>query len=345
MAHELDRNALTELASVFSYRQSMWHNEGFVTDRQLTLDEAMTLAGHRYTIEMHDVAVNLGNEDEPYMVKTPEYRAIVRKDTGKIFGIASRQYEPFSNVDYFENVLRPLMDRGAITLETGGTLREGRDAWMLAKFNLNSPIVEEVFRDEVVPYACLLNNHSMEGKVLLFDTPIRVVCANTLATALGARGNTIAVPHRIGVGVKVVEAAERIFSRVVEQYEGLAIEYKALKERFMTQDEFVTAILDTVAPFPPEYLTTDTEHLTSRGYDKAYSVAEDRRARITHMWHHGSGHKGDDSAWEAYNGAVEVLDHDIDLFKTKGSRVASTISGRLAERKTDLYNAVMELVA
>ena len=72
----------------------MWHNEGFVTDRQLTLDEAMTLAGHRYTIEMHDVAVNLGNEDEPYMVKTPEYRAIVRKDTGKIFGIASRGPRP-----------------------------------------------------------------------------------------------------------------------------------------------------------------------------------------------------------------------------------------------------------
>ncbi|MGH7500750.1 MAG: hypothetical protein ACREL7_03235 [Longimicrobiales bacterium] len=31
-------------------------------------------------------------------------------------------------------------------------LRSGRDVWMLVRFNVNSPIVREVFADELVPF-------------------------------------------------------------------------------------------------------------------------------------------------------------------------------------------------
>ncbi|CAN5654802.1 hypothetical protein BH23GEM5_BH23GEM5_03150 [soil metagenome] len=51
---------------------------------------------------------------------------------------------------------------------------------MLVRFNLDSPLVREVFADEVIPFGLISNNHAGQRKVVVQESPIRVVCANTL---------------------------------------------------------------------------------------------------------------------------------------------------------------------
>lgn len=318
-----------------------WHREGTGLDLAPTHDEAMILAGADYEVGMKPISYDAGGDGSAFL-DIPNSRAIVNLSSGKAYGVVTKEYKPIQNAPIFR-IFEPLVDEGKAWRDTGGTLRDGQQAWMLVGFNIPDPLVQEVFGSEVVPFGLAVNDHSGHGTAYMMKTDIRVVCANTLGEAM-SRSTRLAVPHRTGGELKLIEAAETLFADQVAKYRLVAEGYRRLKDYTMSNDDFVSSVLDTVAPFPKALHSLEGEHITTRGYDMAYNKAEERRNAITNAWHNGDGHKGDSSAWEAVNGAVQVIDHDSNLFKTKGSRVASLLGGRLEQRKTALFNAVMELV-
>ena len=343
MAHELDTNTATGKAAMFSVKLTPWHNEGVILNDAPSFDAAMNLSGADYDVELRPLFAAAADG----VVPTPMGRAVVRTDRGSVLsqdvlGIVSERYVPLQNRDAF-GVLRPLVDSGVCKLETGGTLRGGADAWMLARFDIDDPVVREVFADEVVPFALVANNHSGDGKALVMETPVRVVCANTLGAAVRAQdaARTIAVPHRGDARVRVVDAAQQLFAGLVERYRTIAENYALMRETRLTVDQFTATVLDVAAPLPGDLGTVDADHLTVRGYDLARAAAERRRDALTNAWTGGDGHTGNLSAWEAYNGAVQVIDHDANLYRTRGSRVAALMGGRLLECKSRVLSAVM----
>jgi phage/plasmid-like protein (TIGR03299 family) len=347
VAHELDFNVTTGKRAMFSVRETPWHREGVILNAAPTLAEALQLAGCGFEVETRPIWTKAADGS---MLASPHGRAIVRTDRGEILGeavlsVVSDKYVPLQNRDAFA-VLEPLLDQGVAHLETGGTLRGGRDVWMLVRFDVTDPVVQEVFAAEVTPFGLITNNHAGEARALVMETPIRVVCANTLGMALTGwrdRANAIAVTHRGDAKVRMVDAAEKLFSGLVERYRTIAEQYRALKARILTVEEFTEHVLNHAAPLPGDLHGLRTDHLTVRGYDMAREAAERRRSAITQAWHGGKGHTGDGSAWEGYNGAVEVIDHDSELFRTKGSRVAGLLGGRLLERKTAVLNSLAKL--
>lgn len=72
-------------------------------------------------------------------------------------------------------------------VETGGVLRDGADAWLLVRWDIDrfDPDVRDVFGKDggILPYALVAANHSGRRGVLLGHTSIRVCCANTLGMA------------------------------------------------------------------------------------------------------------------------------------------------------------------
>jgi hypothetical protein len=102
-------------------------------------------------------------------------------------------------------------------------------------------------------------------------------------------------------------------------------------------DQFVDSVLNTLAPLP----TAKDDADKASGFDRAMANAEAKRAVLSKMWTGGTGHAGDHSAWEAYNGAVEVIDHDEETYKVRGSRALALLDGRLATAKEDVLEAVM----
>jgi hypothetical protein len=57
-------------------------------------------------------------------------------------GIVGPQYESLQNRDAFQ-VIEPWVDRGVLHLELGGVMRDGADAWLLGRFDLDlfGPVV------------------------------------------------------------------------------------------------------------------------------------------------------------------------------------------------------------
>lgn len=340
MAHELDDNKLTGSKAMFSVKETPWHREGIILNDAPAFADAMRLAGCDYDVVVRDLFIAADDVYSPTNIG----KAVVRLDTMQTLGVVRDRYVPLANRDAF-GILEPLIDAGVCKLETGGTLRSGRDAWMMARFTVSNRAMDAL-RDEVLPFALVTNNHSGEAKCLLMETPVRVVCANTLGMAVRGwqdRTSAISVAHRGDARVKVVDAAKQLFGRLTQRYDMIADQYDAMRATRLTIDQFTSSVLDSAAPLPKLLGELDGQHLTSRGYDLAFELAKSRRNAITYAWHKGSGHLGDSSAWEAYNGAVEVIDHDVELFKTYKSRVSSLMQGKLLDAKSKVLNSVMQL--
>jgi hypothetical protein len=130
-----------------------------------------------------------------------------RTDRGTELGSFGPEFAPLQNRDAFQPI-RPLVDEGILKLETGGVLRKGADAWLLGRLDVErfGRIVQEVFSDEIVPYILVANNHAGRRKARIAETPIRVVCANTLDMAdhglARGRGRSVGVRHRGGSWVE-----------------------------------------------------------------------------------------------------------------------------------------------
>ncbi|HEU0299190.1 MAG TPA: DUF932 domain-containing protein [Longimicrobium sp.] len=346
MAHELTFN--NGGAEMFSVRQTPWHREGHVLTAAPTYAEALRLAGLDFEVEMRPAYARKTTDDgDEYFVPSDTARLVIRTDNEKELGSVGNWYTPLQNADAFR-VLVPLLDAGILELETGGSLRDGADVWLLAKFNLDrfGPVVREVFADEVVPFGLIANNHNGRRGVLLQLTPIRVVCANTLGMAeAGARnGRAITVRHTQGVEAGVVAAAETLFKGIVERYEVVAAQYRTLKAVALEEAEFRRMVLDVIAPHPLENPRFNPDGMMARS---VVERAERKRTELTRLWTAGDGHTGDHSAWEAYNAATQALDHNADLWPTRGGvwRTASLLDGQLGTMKMEVLNGLVSHTA
>ena len=115
-----------------------------------------------------------------------------------------------------------------------------------------------------------------------------------------------------------------------------------MKSRILTVEEFTSSVLEVAAPLPVKPENGEPE--SARGFERALETARVRRSALERAWESGSGHVGDRSAWEAFNGAVEVLDHDEQSFRTNGSRLTALLDGTLGRRKEAVREAVLALV-
>lgn len=350
MAHEL--TMVNGVGQMFSVRETPWHREGHVIQNAPTYEEALRIAGLDFEVEVvPDYIRKTTMDGDEYFVPSTTGQKVLRTDNGAELGTVGQGYHAVQNRDAFRT-LEPLLDKGVLTLETGGSLREGADNWLLGKFELDrfGPVVREVFADEVVPYALVATNHNGRRGVLYQMTPIRVVCANTLAMAEVAvegaakRGRAITVRHTSSAEVKVVEAAEKLFAGVIERYEVIARQYKLLKQTVLEEHEFRRYVLDVIAPHPLDNPRFNPE---AKLAESVVDRAERKRKELTRLWTEGAGHEGDRSAWEAYNGAVEALDHDGDLFPIRGGswRTASLLDGTYATRKNDVLDGLVKVAA
>lgn len=361
MAHELTFQNGT--AQMFSVRETPWHREGRILTAAPSYEEALRIAGHDFTVEVRPTFRRIDYEPvngvtpEPDFIENREAKVTVRTDTGRELGAVGRGYRPIQNRDAF-GVLVPLLDAGVASLETGGSLREGADVWMLVKFDLDKfgENARDVLGGEVVPFGMIANNHNGRRGCLLQLTPIRVVCANTLGAAEGhagligdegrsADGKAIVVRHTEAGTTKVVEAATELFAGIVARYEVIARQYALLKNRTLTEREFQHLVLDVVAPDPRDAKSWNPE---ARMAETVVARVEAKRALLTKLWVAGDGHTGDQSAWEAYNGVVQAIDHDVEgLWPSRSGvhRTASLLHGAYGDTKQRVLNKLVAFAA
>lgn len=213
MAHQVE--------SMFSVKETPWHGLGKVLENAPeSPEQAIVEAGLDWNVddEIPQLADGTSLADFGKVFR--------RSDNKKVLGIVGPNTHPLQNKFAFD-FFAPFMAAKEASFETAGSLAEGRKVWVLAKINRPNIVVGK--DDEIVKFVLLSNSHDGTTAVRVGFTPIRVVCANTLALAHKDKASElIRVRHSKEVETNlekirdIINIADQQFEATAEQYRLLA---------------------------------------------------------------------------------------------------------------------------
>ncbi len=204
MAHEVETMAYAG--------QVPWHGLGKQVDGDMSPDQMLKAAQidwtvskrPAYTVDKPDCWNIVDPTGEAGFLRCPDNYFLVRDSDNKILSPCGEGYVPFQNSEVMD-FFKKFTEAGSMTMETAGSLKDGKDIWGLAKLKDEFALAGG---DEVGGYLLLNNSHQVGKAMTVMFTPIRVVCNNTLTMALNAEGSRFRVLHLQMFDEEIHKAAE-----------------------------------------------------------------------------------------------------------------------------------------
>ena len=183
-----------------------WHGLGVPVEDTMTPEEMLEAANLNWTVSKrpaYTINQPVWNEDVG-LFNVEGHHFIVRDTDNSVLSACGEDYVPFQNADTFR-FFKKFVSNGEMKMETAGSLKDGQDIWGLAK--LQSKF--ELPGGYKVEGYLLIDSPHVSGKALtIMFTPIRVVCANTMALALNTEGKRFRVLHLQAWDTEIMQAAE-----------------------------------------------------------------------------------------------------------------------------------------
>ena len=323
MAHEI--NVVNGRASMAYFGETPWHGLGQKLENPATAAEAITAAGLDFEVGLHPLVTTSG-------LNAPQRQAVVRPDTNQVLGVVGNSYVPIQNAESF-SLLDAIVADGELEYHTAGALGKGERVWMLAK--LPGHIRVHNTEDITEKFLLLSNSHDGTSALRVFFTPIRVVCANTLAAAeRRSGGQGVSILHRGDMLTKVQEAQAIL---------GLA-------NRFYDQVQIGVNQLANYSPTRQE-LTTYFQLLYPDPLMGSKSRAENVRNELFRLFEEGRGQDLQGirhTTWAAFNAVTEYVDHHRPTrartaADRQSRRLESSWFGSGAKLKAHAWNLALEM--
>lgn len=323
MAHEITKS------DAFGYvGEKAWHGLGQKLADGLTPTEAFNTLGLGWSTDLFEVpALTLPDGRQ---VTTPDFRLHVRMDTATTLGVVGKDYRPISNQQMAEFAEALAGQDAAIRVETGGSLRGGRRVFVLVKLPSDTEVLNG---DDLKNYVCISNGHDGLNAFRVFYTPIRVVCANTLAMAEASVGG--ARFNHDGDVMKKIELARAALGIIVKRSETFAEQARALAKVQMTEAE----IKDY---FDRMYATIFGEDMTEKHQTETMALWQGNMTSPQNTVKSTEG-----TAWHAFNAITFWADHQRGRFKSvheSDSRIHSNLFGVAALDKQKALRGALALI-
>ena len=219
MAHEIETMAY--------FGATPWHKLGtpLSTDDLYDWQSACVKSGLDWEAEL----VPLLTADTQAKV---EHQAVRRKSDNRILGVVGPKYHVLQNRAAFQ-WFQPFLDAKEAALHTAGSLSEGSRIWVLAKLNRDPLVIAA--GDEVEKFVLLSHGHDGSLAVRVGFTPIRVVCANTLALAHRADASKlIRLKHTKDIHENLANVRE-VMNVANQEFEASAEQYKLLARKSINE--------------------------------------------------------------------------------------------------------------
>ena len=286
---------ILENDQMISVKETPWHRLGVVVQEAPSIEEAIRLANLGWVAEAKKLKTLDGIDVEGK-------RAIMRSDTNECLGIVSDGYQTLQNTEAFK-FFEPFVENGLATLETAGSLWNGKKVFILAKIAGDDMVIDEKNNDIVKKYILLSNAHDGTQAVKVGYTPIRVVCNNTLTAAEeGGASDLVSINHTKNLVTALYSVQEsmdiinRQFLVTEEKYKELAkmgINSEDLKKYF--KKVFSTKKLEKMLENPSEFTEEDVENFRKKLISRCEEVFEMEYAH---------------NRWTMYNAANYYLNHE-----------------------------------
>jgi phage/plasmid-like protein (TIGR03299 family) len=288
MAHEVE--------SMFSVKETPWHGLGQVVQDAPTVEAAIKLAGLDWGVHLEPLCIKSD-------LRPVQANAVVRDTDKAILGHhVGPIFKPLQNAEAFA-WFNPFVEAGECTFETAGSLRQGTRVWILAQ--LKRRPLEIVASDVVRKFLLLSHSHDGTLAIRVGFTPVRVVCANTLAMAHGDENSQlIRIRHTAGMHEalekvrEIINVADAAFEATAEQYRHLASR-KVVNQADLKR--FVIKVLDLTEEKkdgkPTGKLTGRSANILAAVLENVHGGKGNTLPGVAGTW------------WAAYNGLTEYLSY------------------------------------
>ncbi len=271
--------------------ETPWHGLGVQVDENIRIEEAIVAAGLNWNVAKRPMFV-LGPDGQS--IDTGVI-ATVRETDNMVLGTGlSPAYEILQNTNSF-NFFQPYLDSGEVKLHTAGSLRDGKRVFVLAEINRDPSVI--VANDIVRKFILLSNSHDGSMAVRVGFTPIRVVCANTLAMAHGdANSKLIRVYHRGNIQQSLEQIRDTI-NIANQKFEATAEQYRTLAAR------------NVDAATVKAYIQVVFNLKTGEDQQRTSQVEQ----AVTYNFENGRGNNVEGvrgTVWALYNAATEYLSYE-----------------------------------
>ncbi len=295
-----------------------WHGLGNQVDSDINVADAIVAAGLDWEVGLKDLQTVDG--------VPVNHRATYRKTDGSILGVVGPRYTPLQNRDSFD-WFQPFLDAGECALHTAGSLHSGQKVWVLAQLNRDNS--EIVSGDEVSKFILLSNSHDGTTAIRVGYTPIRVVCANTLAWAHSVSDSKLIRIRHTRSSKNNLENVRDIMDNINMEFEATAEQFKFLASKNFNQADvrrYVKVMLD-IDGTPDDQIKTRTRNIM----DEILTLVEGPKQSAT-------GVRG--TWWAAYNGFNEYLNYNKG--RTEDNRLDSLWFGSNANDNTKALEKAMQ---
>ena len=297
MAHQLE--VVNGKASMFFVGELPWHGLGQELHGRPTVREAITASGLDWDVELAPLVTGDAHEPAPA-------RAVRRTTDQRVLGVVGPAYHALQNRDAFA-FFQPFLDAGLAALHTGGSLCDGRKVWLLARIEREPLVIGD--GDEIQKFVMLSNSHDGTTSVRVGFTPIRVVCANTLALAHADKAGSrlIRVRHTRRLADNL-EALQEVMDLADQEFTATAEQYRQLRDKGINQND--------LARYVRQVFRIESKQLNGqqrRIIESCFRLFEEGRGADL------PGVRG--TLWGAYNAVTEYLAYERG--KGRDTRLAS----------------------
>ena len=265
-----------------------WHGLGNQVESDITVADAIVAAGLDWEVGLKDLQTVDG--------VPVNHRATYRKTDGSILGVVGPRYTPLQNRDSFD-WFQPFLDAGECALHTAGSLHSGQKVWVLAQLNRDNS--EIVSGDEVSKFILLSNSHDGTTAIRVGYTPIRVVCANTLAWAHSNTNSQLIRIRHTRSSKSNLENVRDIMDNINAGFEATAEQFRFLASKDFNQADirrYVKTLLGI-----EKVVDADIKTRTRNILDEIIGIITDSPEQAM------VGTRG--TYWAAYNGYNSYLNY------------------------------------
>jgi phage/plasmid-like protein (TIGR03299 family) len=314
MAHEVETMAYTN--------QEPWHGLGTHIEDAPSVDEMLIHAGLDWEVEKQPMYTMIDKKK----VEVPNKFALVRSSDKSILDVVGKVWNPIQNAEAFE-FFRDFVEAGDATMETAGSLKDGRYVWGLANLNASFKLPGN---DEVKGYLLVGLPHEQGKSLIIRPTAVRVVCNNTLSMALRESGDSFRFSHRMDFDASAIQHAKETLGIAREQIAEFETHARILQRKKLDEKEVVELLASIMAPKnDAKQMAEDfTEHGTPR------------MNTIMDAYYKAPGAQPG-TAWGALNAVTYWTDHLAS--RTQDKRLTNAWLGKTARQKDQVKSLLLSV--
>lgn len=325
--------------------QTPWHGLGQSLDANATVEQWIKASGFDWRVQRSKVRYQVQAADANGLTPDTAVRVwddrhvLFRSDTGAPLGLVSDGYkvvQPKQVAEFFAHVA----EENKITLETMGMLHGGRVYWALAKLGPEFSIGGV---DRIRAYAMLATSTDGSLATTAKQTDIRVVCANTIALALGDSNKAIKVKHSTRFDAQSVRIEMGLVEERWAEVERVAAKLATVR---LSKQQALTVLVDAIGDSDAFIKAIREDKKTPR---EAAELQPGYRGMAEILRLFDGAARGSQSitaqntAWGLLNAATEYYDH----FAGRGddSRLNSAWFGVNEGRKQSILSTLLKVEA